>query len=248
MGSVDGREYSIDQLAARTGVPTRTIRYYQSKQTLPPPERRGRVAVYGDDHVERLRLIASLQERGLSLNAIREAIEVLDKGGTSLEEWLGVSDRLQAPWTDDRPLLISHQDLMERMGDRTAGFLGEAARQGIVERRGDHHPPSYLVASPRMLDIAVRLDAAGVDLTTALGAERILRRRLGKAADELVEWFTDHLGQGFGGSGDASGVAESFDALRPLGSEAAQLIFGQEMERSLRRFVERGGVVTKRKR
>ena len=30
-------QYTIDQLAAKTGVPSRTIRFYQAKGVLPPP-------------------------------------------------------------------------------------------------------------------------------------------------------------------------------------------------------------------
>ncbi len=40
-------EFTIDELSARSGIPSRTIRYYQSEGALPPPERRGRVARYG---------------------------------------------------------------------------------------------------------------------------------------------------------------------------------------------------------
>ncbi|MDP6080909.1 MAG: AMP-binding protein, partial [Arenicellales bacterium] len=47
-------EYTIDELAAETQVPSRTIRFYQSKKALPAPERRGRKAVYTAEHAERL--------------------------------------------------------------------------------------------------------------------------------------------------------------------------------------------------
>ena len=41
-----------------TRVPSRTIRYYQSKGALPKPTIRGRVAFYGPGHVERLANLA----------------------------------------------------------------------------------------------------------------------------------------------------------------------------------------------
>ena len=43
---------TIDELAAQVGVPTRTIRFYQARGALMRPEIRGRVAYYGDAHVE----------------------------------------------------------------------------------------------------------------------------------------------------------------------------------------------------
>ena len=58
MTQQDEATYTIDQLAAHTGVPSRTIRFYQSRGALPAPVRRGRKAYYGPTHVERLELIA----------------------------------------------------------------------------------------------------------------------------------------------------------------------------------------------
>ena len=41
---------------------------------LPPPERQGRVGLYGDRHVQRLQLISRLQRRGYSLAGIRDLL------------------------------------------------------------------------------------------------------------------------------------------------------------------------------
>ena len=76
----DGDVYTIDELAGLTGVPSRTIRFYQSKGTLPSPQRKGRVALYGPEHVDRLKLIAELQDRGLRLDAIRDVLGELEVG------------------------------------------------------------------------------------------------------------------------------------------------------------------------
>src|SRR5207302_4738297 len=80
-------EYTIDQLATLTRVPSRTIRFYQSKGALPSPRIRGRVAYYGPDHIERLKLIGSLQDRGLRIRAIRDLLVQADKGELALNEW-----------------------------------------------------------------------------------------------------------------------------------------------------------------
>jgi len=57
----DDNTLTIDELAAASRVPSRTIRFYQSRGALMAPEIRGRVAFYGKQHVERLKLIAQLQ-------------------------------------------------------------------------------------------------------------------------------------------------------------------------------------------
>jgi len=63
-------EMRVEQLAARGDVTVDTIRYYQSKGLLDPPRREGRVAWYGDRHLERLARIRSLQGRGFTLATI----------------------------------------------------------------------------------------------------------------------------------------------------------------------------------
>src|SRR5581483_4206385 len=87
-------EYTIDELATRTRVPSRTIRFYQSRGALQTPQIRGRVAYYGPAHIERLKLIGSLQDRGLSIRAIRDLLQQVDKGELSLNEWLGLEQQL----------------------------------------------------------------------------------------------------------------------------------------------------------
>lgn len=63
---------TISDVARRTGVTRRTIRYYVEIGLLPPPSGGGRAAVYGEEHVERLALIKDLQAMRLSLDEIRE--------------------------------------------------------------------------------------------------------------------------------------------------------------------------------
>lgn len=232
--------YTIDELAAHTGVPSRTIRFYQSKGALPAPRREGRVAVYGPEHVERLQTIAELQDRGLRLDAIRDVLKQMESGGDSLQAWLGIGERLQAPWLEEQPLVLTRDELAGRIGARAPGLISRLEKVGTVRRTGDSLPPTFVVQSPGLLDIIIELERAGVDIETASGAGDILRRRLTKAAKELVEHFSKRIGEGFGRGGDIDDVVESFEAFRLLGATAVQIIFAQEMERALRRFVESG--------
>ncbi|MFN8038443.1 MAG: MerR family transcriptional regulator [Acidimicrobiales bacterium] len=257
-GPGDDVTYTIDELSALTGVPSRTIRFYQSKGTLPAPERRGRVAVYRAEHVDRLRVIAELQDRGLRLDAIRDVLEQVERGGDSLYGWLGLGERLRAPWTDDRPLVVDQDELLRRLGiagdhaegaderPNRPGLIGELERAGLIRREGHSLPATFVIPSPELLDIVVQLDAAGIDIPTAFGAGEILRRRLAKAADELVGFFDGQTGRGFAGTADVDELIGAVDALRPLGSRAVQLIFAQEMERALRSFVESGQAIRPR--
>jgi DNA-binding transcriptional MerR regulator len=60
----------VEQLSAEAGVSVDTIRYYQSKGLLAPPRRQGRFAWYGEEHLDRMARIRSLQERGFTLATI----------------------------------------------------------------------------------------------------------------------------------------------------------------------------------
>ena len=64
------KEWTLRELAAESGVPERTIRFYISKGILLPPLRGGRGAAYGPDHLNRLNEIRGLQAKGLMLAEI----------------------------------------------------------------------------------------------------------------------------------------------------------------------------------
>jgi DNA-binding transcriptional MerR regulator len=231
-----GPEYTIDELSTMLRIPSRTIRFYQSKGALPYPRVRGRTAYYGEEHVERLKLIGALQDRGIGIRAIRDLMAQAEKGELALNEWLGLEAQLKEPWVTDRPRVVTEAELHELLGDRRPGVIAELMRQRQLERRGD----SYLIKSPALLQVGLRLEAAGIDLETAEGAAGILRKHLGRAAQDLVDYFFKRIGEGFGRNLEASDLSEAYRALRPLGQEAVRLVFALEMERALRKLVESG--------
>jgi DNA-binding transcriptional MerR regulator len=230
-------EYTIDELASVSRVPSRTIRFYQSKGALPRPTLRGRVAYYGPAHLKRLKLIASLQDRGLRIDAIRELVTRIDKGEVDLHDWLGLEAQLKAPWADDQPRTVTEAELYDLAGVKRPGLLADLMRAKLVKKRGD----VFLVSSPALLHVAAQLEAAGIDVDTATRAAEILRKHMARAADDLADFFFDRAREGDLGRGatrdDFNAV---FQALRPMGIEAVRVVFGQEMERVLRRLVESG--------
>lgn len=234
------RELTIDELAEQTRVPSRTIRFYQSEGALPKPTIRGRVAYYGQAHVERLAQITELQDRGLRIRAIRDVLARTAKGEFSLNEWIGSHDQLSSPWASDRPKVMTEAELAAELEGRRPGLLGELVRVGAIERRGD----AYLVESPARLGLLLRLDAVGMPLHTAEGAFALMQKQLGRLAEDLTSYFVKNA--------DALGddVDATYAELRPVSLEAVRLVFAREMERSQRRATESGAaaVLTKQKR
>jgi DNA-binding transcriptional MerR regulator len=68
------KRYTIGQLSELTGFSRRTIRYYVAEGLLDPPAGRGRGGFYFDSHLEVLRRIRFLREKGVRLSAIFEML------------------------------------------------------------------------------------------------------------------------------------------------------------------------------
>jgi len=120
---------TVDELAARIGLPSSTIRIYQTKGVLHAPRRQGRVAYYDASHVERLTLVQRLQQRGFSLPAIAELIQAREKG-ESVAAVLGMGET-EGPddWVRIKVRDIKH---LIPMGDVQPRLLLRAMRLGLV--------------------------------------------------------------------------------------------------------------------
>src|SRR5579859_6716480 len=103
---------TIDDLARRVQLPVRTIREYHTMRLLPPPERRGRVGLYGPRHVQRLELITRLQRRGYSLAGIRDLLGAWESG-TDLTTLLGIGQGQGV--LDEAPLRLTRAELLQRL-------------------------------------------------------------------------------------------------------------------------------------
>lgn len=227
--------WTIDELAAASGVPTRTIRLYQSEKVLPPPTKDGRVARYGPDHLERLRLIASLQDRGLGLKAIRDALREVTKGRMSLEAWLELGVELRRPWSDHAALLVSDRELTERLGDDAPGLRAALVRAELLEP-ADGVPPRWLLADPGLLDVVRGLREAGVDVEDATAAIAVLRKRMRRPAQDLAALLLERAAEA--ADGDPEALETTMAALRPLTAQAASLVFVRQVERAMRERVD----------
>src|SRR3546814_20989947 len=69
--------YQIGEVADRTGVTQRTLRFYEEKGLLPPPERMdGGFRLYSDDDVQRIEYIRRLKQYlGFTLAELKERVE-----------------------------------------------------------------------------------------------------------------------------------------------------------------------------
>jgi len=77
------RLYTIEQVATRTGLTKRTLRYYEEVGLLPPTDRtEGNYRLYSEDDIQRLERIKKLRDLlGFSLADIRKLLEAEDERG-----------------------------------------------------------------------------------------------------------------------------------------------------------------------
>ncbi|MFF2189094.1 MerR family transcriptional regulator [Streptomyces sp. NPDC058155] len=234
----DGR-YRIEDLAHASGATVRTIRAYQDRGLLPTPERRGRANVYGDTHLDRLRQIADLLDRGYTLASIKELLEAWNTG-RGLGGVLGLVAEVHGPWTDEHAARITRAELDERFGgspDDTA--LAEAVELGVLERipgRDDE----FLVPSPQELAVAAELYSAGVPLTAISAHLRELRGQVEHIAARFLEFTTEHVFARYLGhhpptDADAAEAASLVRRLRPLARQTVDA----ELARAMRLFATR---------
>lgn len=182
-------EYSVDELAAAAGTTVRNLRAYQDRGLLPPPERRGRVGVYSDAHLARLRLIGQLLERGYSIASIRELLAAWDQG-QGLSHVLGLEEAIVGAWNQVEPTRLEFAELQALFGDGLTDTNLDLARElGLVEFAGDH----LRVLNPRVFAAGVELHRAGIPLDSLLELFAAIRRDLQPVAAGIVQLIVRHL-------------------------------------------------------
>jgi DNA-binding transcriptional MerR regulator len=224
---------TLEQLSERSGVSPRTIRYYQSERLLDPPERHpddARVGRYGPAHLERLRLIGELRDRGLKLPAIRNLLRSGD-ATTRVADWLGLDETLRGSWGHDAARVMGRAELAELAAAAPPGTLAVLEETNLLSRQGD----GWLVPSPQLLELAIALAARGVGIDMVLAAGRILSGHLGAAAAELVELFVAAGREARSLPADTHALV---DALRPAAGDAASILFARALEQEIAALLE----------
>ena len=196
---------TIDDLARRVQLPVRTIREYHTMRLLPPPERRGRVGLYGSRHVQRLQLIARLQRRGYSLAGIRDLLAAWE-AGTDLTTLLGVDESQAA--LDETPLLLTRAELAARLPALDPAALDRAGQAGLVR---PYDGDRFVVRSPALLGLVADWVRAGVPLGEALDVIEVLTDDLGALARKLADLFVTRI---WAPASAASGAGELPDMLQ----------------------------------
>jgi len=179
-------EFTVDELAARAGIPVRTIREYQAEGLVPSPERRGRVGIYRASHLARLQLIGRLQSRGYSLAAIRDLLRSWSDGA-DLSDVLGLEvDELVHLDEPGRPATVAQLALV--LPSLVPARLDDLIATGLIEPYDDG---LMCVPSPSLLQLTVDAVAAGYDTDAILSLLQTVREATARIADATLALLSD---------------------------------------------------------
>lgn len=188
----DRRTYRVDELAQVTGVTVRNIRAYQERGLLPPPERRGRVALFDDTHVSRLKIITSMLDRGYSSAHITEMLTAWE-AGRDLADVLGLEGALVAAHVGDDPVTVSRDEARELAGGEVD--LAVLVEAGLVELAGDRARvvrPELLRAFAEMRDFGMSTKAlVRLHAEVSTSVDEITRRLVAEGIRQLESRFLD---------------------------------------------------------
>jgi DNA-binding transcriptional MerR regulator len=221
----------------------RTIREYQTWRLLHPPARRGRVGWYDDSHVERLRTIGRLQNRGYSIAGIRDLLDAWSSGA-ELRDILGVDRQAQPETMDETPIVLSDAALREllpaardlesftaalldcgavsQVGDRLIArspalllIFGDATRAGLGEGEALRVVRSIVDAASEVAAEVAGAIAVVADRADALELEPLLRRGRVLLGRAMASHLVDQIGRRLLDSADSDGsVMEAVEHLR----------------------------------
>ena len=204
-------EYRVEELASAAGIRVDTLRFYQSKGLLPRPARRGRHAIYDPGHLERLREIRSLVERGFSL---AQVARILEGNGNALES----DERARGAEVDS----LLGALVEEGVGERTFSRAELAAEAGV---------PEVLIQAVEAAGLGEGLEIDGearfttADLEMARAALAILgagfpmasrhAEQVREIADGAIDLFDAHIRKAPAAEGSEEKVSEAFRILLP---------------------------------
>jgi DNA-binding transcriptional MerR regulator len=215
--------YAVGELALASGLSVDTIRYYQARGLLDPPERAGRRAFYADHHLERLRYIQGMAGRGFSLKAIAD---LLANGGRA--EAVDTDEALRAAIGEEHAEAAYGREEFAKALGVPAALLRSVERTGLAEPQLlEDGRERYSETDLRVARGALKLLDYGIPLTSLLALAVKHDRAVRKTVEGAIDLFDDHIRKTHGGDAhdgeehggeahESEAVAEAFKSLLPV--------------------------------
>jgi DNA-binding transcriptional MerR regulator len=186
-------ELRVEDLAERAGTSIDTIRFYQKRRLLDPPEKVGRVGVYGEAHVERLERIRDLRRLGLTLALIERVLHGdLDATDAPLAAAVAAAEVAATGEATGTEEFFTLDELAERCGVPTALLATVVDAQLLVARRHDGEP-RFTAADADIISSATALLGTGIPFGELLDLARAHDTATRATAERAVELFDAHI-------------------------------------------------------
>ncbi|KLO44579.1 MerR family transcriptional regulator [Mycobacterium nebraskense] len=179
-------EYRIDDLARLAGTTTRNIRVYRDRGLLPPPLRVGRIALFNDTHLTRLRLITSMLDRGYTIAHVREMLSAWEEG-KNLGDVLGLENAIAGTWTTEKPETMPLADA-QRLVDDPDAFERLVVLQ-VIRVDGAR----ATVTRPKLIEAFNEIRGYGVKLEKLVALHEQIVPEVDKISDMLVRAGAEHV-------------------------------------------------------
>ena len=234
---MSAEQFTIDQLAERSGVTVRTIRFWSGRGLLPPPQLRGRTGFYGVDHLARLELISELSALGFTLAGIEAHLERLPASVGAGE--LALQRALLTPWVPEPIEDVDRAELDRRAGrpldDRDIAALADLGVVDVLEGgRVRLHGPGTLGGGVAVLD-------SGLPLDVWRQAHALIEQHTSALAEDLMKMFQDEVLQPYRDRGrpadERSRLAGALAQLKPITVHGVVTAFGRAVNRAIRERV-----------
>ena len=170
---------TIEELATQVGMTVRNIRAYNSAGLLPPPTLRGRLGLYGEEHLAQLQAIRMLRNQGLSLERIKAVVEQNNRNEAS-GAWNKLGDLARVlSWhipVDQEALRLPLSTIEATWrSDFTPAQTEQLVRSGLQRILPDG---SIEYLTPGLRAVAQQLSDMGVPLDDALEMQEAVSRDL----------------------------------------------------------------------
>jgi DNA-binding transcriptional MerR regulator len=229
-----GELLTIDQLADRSGITVRNIRYYTGRGLLRPPQLRGRTGLYGPDHLARLELVSELSALGFTLSAIESHLERIPPHAGRAE--LALQRALLTPWVPEEIEEVDRAELERRAGRALSAEDLDALRDlGAVTPLPDGH--LQLHGAGQLGSALAVIDS---DLPTDVWrrAHGMIEKHTTALAEELMAMFQDEVLQPYRDRGHPADerhrLATALSQLKPVTVLGLVTAFGRAVNRTIR--------------
>jgi DNA-binding transcriptional MerR regulator len=183
-------EYRIEELARLAGTTTRNIRVYRDRGLLHPPLRVGRIALFNDTHLTRLRLVTSLLDRGYNIAHVHEMLSAWEQG-KNLGDMLGLESAIAGSWATEKPERMSVPDA-KRLVDDDAGFE-RLIGLGVVRLEDSGDVQEAVVVRPKLIEAFNEIRQYGVASEKLIDLHEQIAPLIDQISGLLVQTGVEHV-------------------------------------------------------